>query len=176
MIFEKTPLAGAYLIALEPHQDERGSFARSFCRHEFEANGLLPIVAQCNISQNAKRGTLRGMHFQEAPHAEAKLVRCTRGALWDVIVDLRPGSATRGRWFGVELTETGATQLYIPEGFAHGFQTLEDNTEIFYQISNFYAPDAARGFRYNDPILNIDWPLPVSSISDKDRTWPDYAP
>lgn len=173
MIFTETPLHGAFLITLEPYQDERGSFARSFCQNEFEAHGLSPVVSQCNISRNDKRGTLRGMHFQEAPHEEAKLVRCTRGALWDVIVDLRPDSATRGQWFGVELTETSATQLYIPEGFAHGFQTLSDDTEIFYQISNFYAPEAARGLRYNDPALQIDWPLPISSISAKDQNWPD---
>lgn len=173
MIFTETPLPGAFLIKLEPHEDERGSFARSFCQHEFEAHGLSPVVAQCNISRNNKRGTLRGMHFQVAPYDEAKLVRCARGALWDVIIDLRPGSATRGQWYGVELTETNATQLYIPEGFAHGFQTLRDDTEIFYQISNFYAPDAASGLRYDDPAIKIDWPLPVSSISERDLSWPD---
>lgn len=174
MIFNKTPLPGAFLIALEPHQDERGSFARSFCRREFEANGLAPVVAQCNISRNRLRGTLRGLHFQTAGHEEAKLVRCSRGALWDVIVDIRPGSSTRGQWFGVELTDTNALQLYIPEGFAHGFQTLSDDTEIFYQISNFYVPEASSGLRYNDPALKIDWPLPVSSISAKDQGWPDF--
>lgn len=176
MIFKETPLAGAFVITLDPFTDERGSFARSFCRHEFEAHGLPPEIAQCNISRNAKRGTLRGMHYQVAPHAEAKLVRCARGALWDVIVDIRPGSATRGQWFGVELTETNGTQLFIPEGFAHGFQTLDDDTEIFYQISNFYAPEAARGLRHDDPALKIEWPLPVASISDKDRNWPDFTP
>jgi len=174
MIFKETPLAGAFLIALDPHEDERGSFARSFCRREFEAHGLSPVVSQCNISRNRKKGTLRGMHFQAAPHEEAKLVRCARGALWDVIVDMRPASATRGRWFGVELTDTNGLQLYIPEGFAHGFQTLRDDTEIFYLISNFYAPDAASGLRYNDPALKIDWPLPVSSISAKDQNWADF--
>jgi dTDP-4-dehydrorhamnose 3,5-epimerase len=174
MIFTETPLAGAFLIALDPHEDERGSFARSFCRREFESHGLSPAVAQCNISRNRKKGTLRGLHFQAAPHEEAKLVRCGKGALWDVIVDMRPGSATRGRWFGVELTDANGLQLYIPEGFAHGFQTLRDNTEIFYMISNFYAPDAAGGLRYNDPALKIDWPLPVSSISAKDQNWRDF--
>jgi dTDP-4-dehydrorhamnose 3,5-epimerase len=175
MIFTETPLRGAIVITLEPFHDERGSFARTFCRKEFEAHGLSPAIAQCNVSRNAKCGTLRGLHFQVSPYQEAKLVRCTRGALWDVIVDLRAGSDTRGQWYGVELSETNATQLFIPEGFAHGFQTLSDDTEIFYQISNFFAPEAARGLRYDDPALKIDWPLPVSSISDKDQSWPDFS-
>lgn len=174
MNFEETPLHGAFVITLEPHRDDRGSFARSFCRREFEAHGLSPVVSQCNISRNALRGTLRGMHFQRAPHEEAKLVRCSRGAIWDVIVDLRRDSATRGQWFGVELSDQNATQLYIPKGFAHGFQTLNDDTEVFYQMSDFYAPESADGFRYDDPLLRIDWPLPVSGISDKDRNWPDF--
>jgi dTDP-4-dehydrorhamnose 3,5-epimerase len=174
MIFKETPLPGAFTIEPEPFEDKRGSFARSFCRREFEERGLSPDVVQCNISRNRRRGTLRGMHFQTTPYEEAKLVRCIRGALWQVIVDLRPDSATRGRWFGVELTGGDDLQLYTPEGFAHGFQTLKDETEIFYQMSNYYAPEAEAGFRYDDPAFAIDWPLLVSSISEKDENWPAF--
>jgi dTDP-4-dehydrorhamnose 3,5-epimerase len=174
MIFKETPLPGAFMIELEPVEDDRGSFARSFCRHEFEARGLSPDVVQCNISRNRRRGTLRGMHFQSTPYGEAKLVRCIRGALWQVIVDLRQDSATRGRWFGVELTGEDDLQVYTPEGFAHGFQTLEEETEIFYQMSNIYAPESEAGFRYDDPAFAIDWPLLVASISEKDENWPAF--
>ena len=175
MIFKETKILGAYVIELEPFQDERGSFARSYCQREFEAHGLSVVVAQCNVSRNIQRGTLRGMHFQMPPHEEAKLVRCVRGALWDVIIDLRSHSPTRGQWLGVELTDSNNKQLYIPAGLAHGFQTLCDHTEVFYQMSKFYAPDAAAGVRFDDPAFNISWPLRVTDISTKDRNWPDFA-
>jgi dTDP-4-dehydrorhamnose 3,5-epimerase len=177
MIFHETQLQGAFEIELEAHGDERGFFARSYCAREFEAHGLNPCVVQCNLSFNNQRGTLRGMHYQEAPHAEVKLIRCARGALYDVIVDLRPGSPTFARWVAVELRARPgrpSRMLYVPAGFAHGFQTLEDETEIFYQMSNFFAPDAARGFRWNDPRFAIAWPEPVRVISDRDRTYPDF--
>ena len=176
MNFIQTPLAGAFVIELVPMQDERGSFARTFCRREFEAQGLDPTVAQCNVSHNVKRGTLRGMHLQDPPHEEAKLVRCVRGAIWDAIIDLRAGSATRGKWFGVELSEKNLRQLFVPAGFAHGFQTLSDDTVVFYQMSNFYAAEAASGVPYDDPAFGIEWPLPVAEISPKDKTWPAYVP
>jgi dTDP-4-dehydrorhamnose 3,5-epimerase len=169
MIFKETPLAGAFLIALDPHEDERGSFARSFCRREFEAHGLSPVVSQCNISRNRKKGTLRGMHFQAAPHEEAKLVRCTRGAIWDVIVDLRAGSPTRWRWHAAELNAENRLAFYVPEGFAHGFQTLADDTEVLYQMSEFYHPELARGLRWDDPKLGIRWPLADAIVSERDR-------
>jgi len=172
MIFMETSLSGAYLVELERREDERGFFARSFCQREFTDLGLDPCVAQCNISFNHKKGTLRGMHYQAAPHAEAKLVRCTQGAIYDVIVDLRQGSPTFLRWFSVELTANNRSALYIPKDFAHGFQTLVDDTEIFYQMSEFYVPEAAGGFRWDDPAVGIFWPLPVSVISEKDAVLP----
>jgi dTDP-4-dehydrorhamnose 3,5-epimerase len=178
MLFRETRLKGAYEIELELHPDERGSFARTYCWREFEAHGLNPRVVQCNVSCNRKRGTLRGMHFQAAPNEEAKLIRCLRGALYDVIVDLRPDSPTLRQWTAVELSARPghpSGMLYVPAGFAHGFQTLEDDTEIFYQMSEFYAPEAARGFRWNDPVFAIDWPEPVRVISDRDRGYPDFA-
>ncbi len=174
MIFKETALRGAYIIEPEAICDERGFFARTFCRDEFEAHGLNSAVAQCNISGNLRRGTLRGMHYQSEPHAEAKLVQCVRGALYDVIIDLRPGSDTYCRWVGVELSGLNRRLLYVPEGFAHGFQTLEDDTAVYYQISEFYAPQSARGVRWNDPAFGIDWPLSDPVISDKDRQLPDY--
>jgi dTDP-4-dehydrorhamnose 3,5-epimerase len=177
MIFKETRLKGAYEIELEPHGDERGWFARSYCWREFEARGLNPRVVQCNISSNRCRGTLRGMHYQEPPHEEAKLIRCSRGALYDVIVDLRPDSQTFLHWTSIELNaEVGkpSRMLYVPEGFAHGFQTLEDDTEVFYQMSQFYAPASGGGFRWNDPAFRIDWPEAVRVISDRDRTYPDF--
>lgn len=169
MIFTETSLPGAYLVDLERREDERGFFARSFCKNEFNAMGLDDCVAQCNISFNHKKGTLRGMHYQIPPHAEAKLVRCTRGAIYDVIVDLRRDSTTFMKWYSVELAAENRAALYIPKGFAHGFQTLVDDTEVFYQMSEFYAPESARGFRWDDPQFGITWPLPVSQISEKDR-------
>ncbi len=178
MIFKETRLKGAYAIDLQPQSDERGFFARSFCRQEFEAHGLNPVIAQCNVSYNRMRGTLRGMHYQEPPYEEAKLIRCSRGALYDVIVDLRPESPTFRQWLAVEMradSVTPATMLYVPEGFAHGFQTLADETEVCYQMSEFYAPSSARGFRWNDPMFGIEWPEPVRVISERDRSYPDFA-
>jgi dTDP-4-dehydrorhamnose 3,5-epimerase len=178
MHFIETRLQGVFEIAFTPHEDERGFFARSYCWREFEANGLDPRVVQCNVSYNRHRGTLRGMHYQEAPSPEAKLIRCVRGAVYDVAVDIRPRSATFRQWIAVELkAECGkaSTMLYLPEGVAHGFLTLADDTEVFYQMSEFYAPDVARGFRWNDPAFSIAWPEPVRVISDRDRTYPDFA-
>ena len=175
MIFQPTGLAGAYVIAIERLRDERGFFARSFCAREFEDHGLNPSMAQCNISYNRHAGTLRGMHFQASPFEEAKLVRCTRGAIHDVIIDLRPDSPTFMRHVGVLLTPDERNMLYVPEGFAHGFLTLEDHTEVFYQMSEFYVPGAARGFRWDDPAFAIDWPAPVNVISERDAAYPDFA-
>lgn len=169
MIFTETELAGAFTVAPERLEDERGFFARSFCQHEFEEHSLNPCVAQCNISFNAKQGTVRGMHYQTAPYEETKLVRCTMGALYDVIVDLRPASKTFRKWIGVELTAQNRLMLYIPEGFAHGFQTLVDDTEVFYQMGTFYQPGAGRGVRWDDPTFQIQWPLPVTFISATDQ-------
>ncbi|HEX6040824.1 dTDP-4-dehydrorhamnose 3,5-epimerase [Longimicrobium sp.] len=177
MIFVPTLLDGAWVVEPEPVEDERGFFARTWCADEFRARGLDPALAQCSVSFNRRRGTLRGMHFQAAPHAEAKLVRCTRGALWDVVVDLRPGSPTFTRWFGVELTADNHRALYVPQGFAHGFQTLADDTEVFYQISVPYAPGAGRGVRWDDPAFGIRWPHADARIlSDRDRAYPDFDP
>lgn len=174
MIFKPTPLERAYLVELEKREDERGFFARTWCRKEFEAHGLTARLVQANLSFNKKRGTLRGMHYQVAPYPEAKLIRCTRGAIYDVIIDLRPDSPTHGQWFGVELTAENRLMLYVPEHFAHGFQTLTHDSEVFYQVSEFYAPAAERGVRYDDPAFGIIWPLPVAVISEKDRSWPEY--
>lgn len=175
MIFRETELPGAFVIEQQRLEDERGFFSRSFCRREFMQRGLNPDVAQCNISFNVNKGTLRGMHYQETPHAEEKLVRCSRGSLYDVIVDLRRDSPTYKKWFAHELTAGNGRMLYVPKGFAHGFQTLEDNTEVFYQMSAFYQPEAARGVRWNDPAFGIQWPAGTQAIlSDRDRSWPDY--
>lgn len=160
---------------LQKLEDERGFFARSFCEREFKNHGLNPKVVQCNVSFNARRGTLRGMHYQVKPFEEAKLVRCTMGSIYDVIVDLRPDSPTFKASFGLLLTSLNRQALYVPEGFAHGFLTLEDNTEVFYQMSEFYTPEAARGFRYDDPMFRIAWPQEVEVISDRDRTYPDFT-
>ena len=224
MIFTETKLKGAYIIDIEKLEDERGFFARSFCQKEFESHGLNPRLVQCNISFNLKKGTLRGIHYQVAPHEEAKLVRCVRGSIYDVIIDIRPDSETYCQWIGVELgifslqltahssqsvssschlpspifspssnrSELTAhclpglanssqltaqyRMLYIPEGFAHGYLTLEDDTEIFYQMSQFYAPESARGVRWNDPAFNIQWPIEVQVISERDKTYPDFRP
>jgi dTDP-4-dehydrorhamnose 3,5-epimerase len=172
--FTETSLPGAFLIALDRHDDERGSFARTFCEREFEAHGLPTRFPQCNLSHNRVRGTLRGMHYQAAPHREAKLVRCTTGAIHDVIVDLREASPTRLRWAGFDLSAEDGTALYIPPGFAHGFLTLEDATDVFYQMGEFYVPDAARGFRWNDPAFSIEWPFPPVTMSEKDGAYPDF--
>jgi dTDP-4-dehydrorhamnose 3,5-epimerase len=172
--FTPTPLTGAYLIEPELLVDERGFFARTFCQQEFESYRLNPNLRQCNISVNQKKGTLRGMHYQTKPHEEAKLVRCTMGAIYDVIIDIRSESPTFKQWFAIELTAQNRKMLYIPEGFAHGFQTLVDNTEVFYQMSAFYAADCARGIRWNDPTFGIQWPSDNRIISQKDLQYPNY--
>lgn len=176
MIFLETKLQGAYLVELERLGDERGFFARSWCQRAFAEHQLDTQLVQCNISFNSARGTLRGMHYQLAPFCETKLVRCIRGAIYDVIIDLRPDSATFLQWIGVELTADNRTMFYIPKGFAHGFITLTDNTELFYQMSAFYAPNHARGVRWNDPLFGIDWPIEVTNISTKDSTVADAWP
>jgi dTDP-4-dehydrorhamnose 3,5-epimerase len=174
MIFTSTRLVGVWLVETEPHADERGHFARTWCRREFAEHGLDTTLAQASLSYNRSTGTLRGMHYQRAPHAEVKLVRCTRGAIWDVALDLRPGSPSYGRWQGFELTAANGAALYIPAGLAHGFQTLAPDTEVFYQISEFHTPEAAAGLRYDDPAFGIAWPLPVSCISPRDAAWPSF--
>jgi dTDP-4-dehydrorhamnose 3,5-epimerase len=177
MRFVATKLADAYVVELERREDERGFFARVWCRDEFAGHGLVPDLAQCSISRNDRAGTLRGLHFQTAPHEEAKLVRCTRGTIFDVIVDLRPDSPTHAEWIGVELDAAEGTALYVPKGFAHGFQTLVDETEVLYMISDPYVPEAASGVRWDDPAFGIEWPpADVRVISERDRSWPDYAP
>ena len=172
MRFTETSLPGAFIIDLEQRADPRGFFARSFCASEFEAHGLKPAVVQCNLSFNHRRGTLRGMHFQVAPALEAKLVRCTGGAIYDVIVDMRPSSPTYMQHIGVELSAENRRALYVPELFAHGYQSLTDDAEVTYQVSATYTPECERGLRHDDPALAIAWPLPVSVMSDKDRSWP----
>lgn len=173
MIFTPLQLAGAWLIDPERLEDERGFFARSFCRKEFETRGLNPDVAQCNISFNLHKGTLRGMHYQW-PRGEAKLIRCTKGIIYDVIIDLRTESPTYGKHVGVLLSENNRRMLYIPQQFAHGFLTLEENTEVFYQMSEFYMPGNARGVRWDDPAFGIEWPQEVKVISERDRDYPDF--
>lgn len=175
MIFSEAPLKNAFLIEPEKNRDERGFFARSYCAREFEAHGLTTRFVQCNISFNAARGTLRGMHFQRPPYAEAKLVRCTRGAIFDVIIDLREGSPTFRKHFGVCLDEDNRLMLYVPAGFAHGFITLKDETEVFYQMSEFYVPQSAGGLRWDDPFFQISWPLAPTRISERDCSYPDYG-
>lgn len=172
MRFTETELAGVFVVDLEPIDDDRGFFARSFCTDEFAAHGLDPAVVQCNISFNVRKGTVRGMHYQAPPSAEGKLVRCTSGAIHDVVVDIRPDSPTYLRHVAVELTAENRSALYIPELVAHGFQTLADRTEVFYQMTAAYAPAAARGLRYDDPVLGIVWPLPVAAVSERDATLP----
>ncbi|MDD1710851.1 MAG: dTDP-4-dehydrorhamnose 3,5-epimerase [Methanoregulaceae archaeon] len=174
MIFTETKLKGAYVLGIEKLEDERGFFARSWCRREFEKHGLNPQLVQCNISFNSHKGTMRGMHYQVKPYEEAKLIRCTTGSIYDVIVDIRPHSPSYKQYLGIALTPENHKMLYVPEGFAHGFLTLEDNTEVFYQMSEFYAPDHARGFRWNDPVFGIEWPANVQVISDRDRDYPDF--
>ena len=175
MIFTETKLKGAYILDLEKHGDDRGFFARSFCKKEFEQYGLVSDVVQTNVSHSVKKGTLRGMHYQLAPHQETKLVRCTQGALHDVIIDLRKDSPTYKQWIGVELTADNHKMLFVPRDFAHGFLTLEEHTEITYEVSEFYTPEAESGLRWNDPAFGIEWPATVHEISDKDANWPDYT-
>ena len=175
MQFKETKLSGAYIIDLDTLEDERGFFARAFCQKEFEENGLKSNIAQCNLSFNHKKGTLRGMHYQVKPYEEVKMVRCTQGKILDVIIDLRKDSATYKKWVGVELSAENNSMLYVPEGFAHGYQTLEDNSVVYYQVTEFYQPGSERGIRWNDPAFNIDWPLEISVISDKDNSHPDYT-
>lgn len=174
MKFTETPIKGAFVIEVQKFEDDRGIFGRSFCEREFEEHGLTSRMVQTNVSFNYKKGTLRGIHYQIDPHQESKLVRCTRGSLYDVVVDLRPGSPTYMQWFGVELTADSYRMLLIPEDCGHAFQTLEDNTEAIYQVSQFYTPGAEAGIRWNDPAIGIKWPLPVSVISEKDANWPDF--
>jgi len=174
MIFIETKLKGAFVIEPERFEDDRGFFARTWCKREFEAYGLNTNLVQCNISFNNITGTIRGMHYQANPFEEAKLVRCTRGAIWDVIIDLKADSPTFKKWFAVELTAENRKMLYIPESFAHGFQTLKENTEVFYQMSEYYSPECSRGVRWNDPVFSIKWPKDEIVISDKDRQYPDF--
>ncbi len=168
MKFVETALSGLFVVEIQPIVDARGFFARSFCAREFESLGLDPAIAQCNISFNEKAGTLRGLHYQAEPHEEAKVVRCTSGAIYDVVVDVRSNSPTYLKWYAVELTAENRVMLFIPPGFAHGFQTLVDGTEVFYMMSEFYHPESARGLRWNDPALGVEWPLANPIISEKD--------
>jgi len=174
MTFRETKLAGVFEVHLDFKPDERGFFARTWCQKEFESNGLNSRLVQCSLSFNLRKGTLRGMHYQEEPNAEAKLVRCTKGAIYDVVLDLRPPSPTYRGWVAVELTCANRSMVFVPEGCAHGFLTLEDETEVFYQMSEFYKPESARGVRWDDPAFQIAWPSAVDVISDRDRTYPDF--
>jgi len=175
MKFISIPLEGAYLIELEPVFDERGFFARTWCREEFLAHGLNPNFTQCSISFNKRRGTLRGLHYQDEPYQEAKLVRCSSGAICDVIVDLRPASPSYAKWFAVELTAANRKMIYAPEGFAHGFQTLADDAEVLYHITESYQPQYARGVRWDDPLFRVEWPNRDPIISPRDKSFPDYV-
>ncbi len=175
MKFLETPLKDVCIVEIEPIEDSRGLFARSWCKREFESHSLNPELVQCNISFNIKKGILRGMHYQIKPFEEAKLVRCTRGAIFDVIIDLRADSPTFKDWFAVELTDKNRKMLYIPECFAHGFQTLKDNTEVFYQMSEYYSPEHSRGIRWNDPSFSIQWPEDKRIISKRDQQYPDFS-
>jgi dTDP-4-dehydrorhamnose 3,5-epimerase len=174
MTYHQTRLAGVFEIHLEPNLDERGFFARSWCQQEFRTQGLNPLLVQCNVSFNNREGTLRGMHYQANPSPETKLVRCTRGGIYDVVIDIRPQSPTFRQWIAATLTALNHHMLYIPEGCAHGFLTLEDNTEVFYQMSEFYNPELARGVRWNDPAFQVEWPAEVRVISERDRTYPNF--
>jgi dTDP-4-dehydrorhamnose 3,5-epimerase len=176
MIFRKTKLKGVFIIELEKHKDERGYFARTWCENEFKANGLNSSLAQANTALSFQKGTLRGMHYQTAPYEETKIIRCIRGSVFDVVIDIRPDSITYCQWLGIELSSENHTILYVPEGFAHGYKTLENNSEVFYLVSQFYTPDAERGIRWDDPAFNITWPeTPDLIISEKDKNWPDYS-
>jgi dTDP-4-dehydrorhamnose 3,5-epimerase len=170
--FTPIKLPGAWLVEIEPRRDDRGYFARAWCRHEMTAAGLNAELVQINEAVSVRQGTVRGLHYQKAPHAEVKLVRCLRGAMYDVIVDVRPDSPTYGRWFGIELTANDGRMLYVPAGFAHGYQTLCDDTWMMYQTSHVFAPESATGLPFDDPALAIHWPLPVTVVSPQDRQWP----
>jgi len=174
MTFHETRIPGVFEIHLEPQHDDRGFFARTWCRKEFESQSLKPELVQCSVSFNKRKGTLRGLHYQVAPFQEAKLVRCTRGSIFDVVVDLREASPTYKGWASAELTATKRNMLYVPEGCAHGFLTLEDETEVFYQMSQYYNAESARGVRWDDPAFHIEWPAGVEVISERDRTYPDF--
>ena len=176
MIFAETRLRGAFVIELEKREDRRGFFARAWCQREFGERNLATEFAQCNLSLSKSGGTLRGIHYQVAPNEEAKLIRCTSGAIWDVVIDLRPNSPTYMAWIGAELTASNYRAVYVPEGCAHGFLTLADDTEVTYFVSAFHSPECERGVRYNDPQFQIRWPMEIRVISDKDQRWPDYAP
>jgi len=171
MLFKETKLKGAYIIEIEPARDNRGFFARSFCRNEFKRYGLNPDIAQCSISFNRKKGTLRGMHYQMPAHAEDKVVMCVKGVIYDVIIDLRHDSATCGKWFAVELKADSYKMIYVPKGFAHGFQTLKNDTAVLYQISEFYTPESSGGIKWDDPFFNIKWPVEKTTISEKDKNY-----
>ena len=172
MRFTETDIAGAWVIDPDPHEDERGRFMRAWCAREFSEHGLDFLPVQANFGFSVHKGTVRGMHFQEAPALEAKLVRCTRGSIFDVVLDVRPGSSTYGKWYGVELSAENGRMLYLPEHCAHGYQTLEEGTEIYYMASEVYTPGSARGMRFNDPAFSIRWPLPATMVSEQDRNWP----
>lgn len=176
MIFTETPISGAYHVEVQPHRDDRGLFARASCQDEFAAHGITTPFVQANFSQNHAAGTLRGVHYQLPPHEEGKFVRCLRGAIYDVVVDLRPDSPTYRQWHAEVLTADRRNALYVPEGCGHAYQTLMDDTEVFYQVTSAYAPGAEQGLRYDDPALGIDWPRAVTMISEKDRSWPDFEP
>jgi dTDP-4-dehydrorhamnose 3,5-epimerase len=173
--FTETKLHGAFIVDVEPREDNRGFFTRAFCQHEFEEHGLNPVIAQANVGFNRKRGTMRGMHFQFPPAAETKYVRCTRGAVLDIIVDLRPESRTYLEHVAVELSADNHRGIYVPERFAHGYQALADDTETSYQVGEFYTPGSEGGLRFDDPALGLSWPLPVTEISEKDRSWPLFS-
>ena len=175
MIFTETNLKDAFVIDLEKVADKRGFFARTYCEREFRSHGLNPRVVQCNASFNHLKGTLRGMHFQAAPYEEAKLIRCTRGSIYDAIIDLRRDSPTFKKYFAVVLSAENGKMLYVPQGFAHGFQTLENDTEVFYQISEFYVAESARGVRWNDPAFGVEWPADDRIILDRDQSYPDFT-
>jgi len=175
MIFKETRLQGAFTVEMEPIGDNRGFFARAWCQREFQARGLISCFVQNNITVSPKQGTLRGLHYQVAPHEEVKLVRCTQGAIYDVIIDLRPESPTYLEWLGTELTARNRKMIYIPGGFAHGYQILMDDTEVFYQVGQFYTPEYERGIRWDDPVFAVEWPLDVREISAKDTKWPDFV-
>ena len=177
MLFTETKLTGAYIIDIQKLEDNRGFFARSWCQKEFEVHDLTSRLVQANVSLTERRGMIRGMHYQVAPYEEAKLIRCTKGAIYDVIIDLRPNSTTYMQWIGVELTADNYRMLFAPEGCAHGFQTMRDNTEVFYHASQFYQPSAERGVRWNDTIFGIEWPeVEYCILSTKDQNWPDFIP
>ncbi len=175
MIFTETKLPGAFIIDIEKRGDDRGFFARTWCQREFEEHRLNIHLVQTNLAFTKSKGVLRGMHYQAPPHAEAKLIRCTSGAIIDMIIDLRPESVTFKQWLGTELTASNRRMLYVPEGFAHGYLTVEDNSEVVYQVSEFYCREAERGLRYDDPAFGVEWPIEVRTVSEKDRSWPDYV-